>query len=279
MQHSFHIFIGDNLAPIAEAVDNHLTNHCEREGRSFSHVATWLFDNDSIVRQIDSKEPKTIISNSVEGVAYFANKHPHIVVAEGSGEVSSNLYVCIYLLLYEETALEEISKILEWIQFSGKHYIVDVYGISEDLADLFCISETEKHNLVYKVAELKRKASIVCQELIEKETKGLVRHFLLIQGCNLNGLGLELNKTTLIRIFGEYARLVTTNYSDLYPVSDIDKPDIMALGISAYWFNPIFLHQYIFRRCFIWILERECVNQHKMSSPNMLLKYAQEYIM
>lgn len=59
MQHSFHIFIGDNLAPIAEAVDNHLTNHCEREGRSFSHVATWLFDNDSIVRQIDSKEPKT----------------------------------------------------------------------------------------------------------------------------------------------------------------------------------------------------------------------------
>ena len=90
--------------------------------------------------------------------------------------------------------------------------------------------------------------------------------------------GIDLDKTTFIRIFGEYARLVTTNFSDLYPVSDIDKPDIMALGISAYWFSQKFFHLYIFSRCFIRILERERVNQHTMYSPNELLKNAQEYI-
>ena len=232
MQHSLHIFIGEDLTPIAEAIDNHLTQHCDCEGRQFSHVASWVLEGEkSIVRQIDTRESKTIISNRTEGVAYFENKHPHIVVAEGTGEVSSNLYVCVYLLLYEETALEELWKILEWINNSERHYLVDVYGISEDLADLFCVSEAEKHDLVYKVSEMKEKAAAACKQIIEKEKSDSVRHFLLIQGCNFNGLGLDLDKTTLVRIFGEYARLVTTNYSDLYPVSDIDKPDIMALGI------------------------------------------------
>lgn len=279
MQHSLHIYIGEDLTPIAEAIDNHLTQHCDSEGRRFSHVASWVFEGEkSIVRQIDTRESKTIISNRTEGVAYFENKHPHIVVAEGTGEVSSNLYVCVYLLLYEETALKELWKILEWINNSDRHYLVDVYGISEDLADLFCVSEAEKHDLVYKVSEMKEKAAAACKQIIEKEKSDSVRHFLLIQGCNFNGLGLDLDKTTLVRIFGEYARLVTTNYSDLYPVSDIDKPDIMALGISAYWFSQKFFHRYIFSRCFIRILERERVNQHTMYSPNELLKNAQEYI-
>ncbi|SHK67445.1 C1 family peptidase [Xylanibacter ruminicola] len=279
MQHSLHIFIGEDLAPIAEAIDNHLTQHCDCEGRQFSHVATWVFEGEnSIVRQIDVRESKTIISNRIEGVAYFENKHPHIVVAEGTGEVSSNLYVCVYLLLYEETALKELCKILEWIKISGKHYLVDVYGISEDLAYLFCVSEAEKHDLVYKASEMKQKAAEACKHIIEKEKDDSIRHFLLIQGCNLNGLGLDLDKTTLIRIFGEYARLVTTNYSDLYPVADIDKPDVLALGISAYWFSHKFFHRYIFSCCFIRVLERERVNQHAMLSPNELLAKAQEYI-
>ena len=97
MQHSLHIYIGEDLTPIAEAIDNHLTQHCDCEGRQFSHVASWVFEGEkSIVRQIDTRESKTIISNRTEGVAYFENKHPHIVVAEGTGEVSSNLYVCVY---------------------------------------------------------------------------------------------------------------------------------------------------------------------------------------
>ena len=279
MQHSLHIFIGDDLAPVAETVNRHLEQHCDREGRTFSHVATWLSEGDcSTVRQIDLHEQKTVIANPTEGIAYFAKKHPKIVVADGSGDVSSDLYVCIYLLLYEKSALEELWKILDWIRASEKHYLVDVYGICEDLAELFCVSEAEKHDLVYQVADMKARVRTACQQLINKERDDYIRHILLIQGCNLNGLGLELDKTNLIRIFGEYARLVSTNFSDIFPIADIDRPDIMSLGISAYWFSPKFLHEYMLSRSFIQMLERERVNQHKMTSPNSLLRLVQDYI-
>ena len=63
MQHSLHFFVGEDLAPVAEAINRHLNQHCDREGREFSHVATWLKDNSSsVVRQIDSGETKTILS-------------------------------------------------------------------------------------------------------------------------------------------------------------------------------------------------------------------------
>lgn len=279
MQHSLHIYIGVELSPIAEAVNRHLNHHCDREGREFSHVATWLKDgNNSIVRQIDSGEIKTILSSHTEGRAYFENKHNQIVVVHPVMDVRPYLYTCIYLKLYDKTALDELHKIIEWIRASGKSYIIDVYGISEDLAYLFCTSESEKHGLVFKNEEMKNQAVSVCIQLVQWKEENKLRHFILIQNSNVIGLGLDMDKNTLIRIFGEYARISTNNYSDLFPIADIDRPDVMALGISAYWFSQKFFQEYIFRCCILRLFEREHVNQHSVSSPNFLLNNLKDYI-
>ena len=278
-QHSYHIFVGDDLSLIAEAVNRHLDQHCNREGREFSHVATWLKDGlNSIARQIDFGEPKTVLSSSTEGKAYFEEKHTKIVVAHPGGDVSPYLYVCIYILLYDKTIIEELNKLLEWIKTSGKPYKIDVYGISEDLAHLFCITESERHDLVFRNEVMKNQATSTCKQLVQWEKDETLRHFILIQNCNVISLGLDLDKNTLIRIFGEYARLSTTNYSDLFPVADIDRPDVMSIGMSAYWFSQKFFQEYIFRRCLVELYERECVNQHSLSSPNSLLGHLQSYI-
>ena len=279
MQHSLHFFVGEDLAPVAEAINRHLNQHCDREGREFSHVATWLKDSSSsVVRQIDSGETKTILSSSAEGKAFFEQKHNSIVIAHPGGDVSPCLYVCIYVLLYDKTVLEELNKILDWIRASNKYYITDVYGISEDLAHLFCTAESEKHDIVFKKEEMKALAVSVCKQLVQWKEEDKLRHFILIQNSNVIGLGLAFDKDTLIRIWGEYARLSTTNYSDLFPVADIDRTEVMAFGISAYWFSQKFFQEYIFRRCLVRLFERERVNQHSMSSPNSLLRHLQAYI-
>ena len=279
MQHSLHIFLGDDLSPIAEAVNRHLTQHCDCEGREFSHVATWMKDGiNSVVRQIDSGETKTSLSSLVEGKAYFEQKHAQTVVAHPGGDVSSYLYVCIFVLLYDQTTLGELRRIQEWIQASDKHFILDIYGISEELAHLFCTTESEKHDLVFKKKEMKEHALSICKQLVQWENEDKLRHFILIQNSNVIGLGLDLDKDTLIRIFGEFARLSTTNYSDLFPVADIDRPDVMSFGISAYWFSQKFFQEYIFRRCLVTLYERERVAQHSMNTPNSLLRHLQSYI-
>ena len=279
MQHSLHIYIGDDLSPIAEAVNRHLQKHCDSEGREFSHVATWLKDSTNCtVRQIDSGETRTTLFSQAEGKAYFENKHNQIVVVHPEVDVRPYLYTCIYVQLYDKEALSELPKIVEWIQASNKAYIVDVYGISEDLAYLFCTLESEKHNLVFKKEEMKKQSVSACEQLVQWKEENKLRHFILIQNSNIIGLGLDMDKNSLIRILGEYARFSTTNYSDLFPVADIDRPDVMALGISAYWFSQKFFQEYIFRSCLVKLFERERVNQHSMNSPNMLLKHLQAYI-
>ncbi len=279
MQHSLHLYLGDELSPIAEAVNRHLNQHCDREGREFSHVAIWLKDgSNSVVRQIDSGDSKTVLSSQTEGKAYFKQKHNKIVVAHPGGEVCPYLYLCIYVLLYDKTAIGELQKIMEWVHASGKPYVIDVYGASEDLAFIFCTTESERHDLVFKNEEMKLQAVSTCKQLVLWKDDNKLRHFLLIQNSNVIGLGLDLDKNTLIRIFGEYARLSTTNFSDIFPIADIDRPDVMALGISAYWFSQKFFQEFIFKNCLVRLFEREHVDQHSMDSPNSLLKHLQDYI-
>lgn len=279
MQHSLHIFLGDELLTVAEAVNQHLTQHCDGEGRQFSHVAS-LCEEDGItsIRLLDKPSDKLAISNDTEGIGYFRNLHPKIAVADGTKEVSSYLYVCIYVQAYNDAIQEAANTIIKWINKSEKHYIVDVFGIAEDLAELFCISSAEKSSLVYKIPSLHKNVIDFSSHVIALSKQDVIRHFIILQGCNLSGLGLDLDKSTLIRIIGEYARLSTTNFNDLFPASSINNPEVLGLGISAYWFNPKFFQSYIFSRCFVNILKRENVDQHKKEHPNQLLDIAGEYI-
>ena len=281
MQHSFHLFLGDDLSSVAESINNHLHQHCDSVGRKFSHVATLMQEGiNYTIRQIDSKDDDSIISTKEEGKAYFSQKHNKIVVADPTGDVSSNLYVCIYALLYDDNALDGIKSVVEWINNATGHFIIDIYGITEDLAHLFCSSEGEIKELVYKIEQMSSRTKSLCELIVDlkNDYSYNIKRFLLLQNRNISGLGLDLDKNTLIRILGEYARLSTTNYYDLYSVADIDNPDVLALGISAYWFNQRFFQNFIFHHSLIKLFEREKVDQHNMKSPISLLEKARVYI-
>ena len=279
MQHSFHLFVGDDLAPVAETVKKQINSLSDNEGRKFSHVATCLLvDNDFSLRLIDNQENAVRVSNDTEASAYFREKHQNIVIADGTDEVSSCLYLCIYCLLYDKETLYAVSKIVNWANQSRKQYIIDIFGISDDLAHLFCENESDRRNLIYKNEEFKNQVIDFCKGIKNLKSNNFLRHLLVIQACNQRGLGLEMDKSTLIRVFSEYARLTTTNFEDLFPVADIDHSDIMSLGISAHWFNPKFFQEYIFNKCFIKILEREKVNQHHLLSPSTLEQQSRDII-
>ena len=188
MQHSLHIFIGDLLSSVAEAVNKHLDQHCDSEGRDFSHVAVWQPQgSDSTVRRIDNHDQKLTIADDAQGKAYFSQEHRNIVVATTAGDVSSCLYVCIYLLLYDDASLDEMWKIIDYIKDSEKDYKIDIYGIAEDLADIFCSSEAEKKELVYKIDGMKNQVRLACGQLTNEDNKTRFNHFLLIQVAILMG--------------------------------------------------------------------------------------------
>lgn len=267
MQHSLHIFIGDLLSSVAEAVNKHLDQHCDSEGRDFSHVAVWQPQgSDSTVRRIENHDQKLTIADDAQGKAYFSQEHRNIVVATTAGDVSSCLYVCIYLLLYDDASLDEMWKIIDYIKDSEKDYKIDIYGIAEDLADIFCSSEAEKKELVYKIDGMKNQVRLACGQLTNEDNKTRFNHFLLIQGSNLNGLGLQLNRNSLIQIFGEYARLSTTNFIDLYPVASVNQPDVISLGISGYWLDSDYFKSYVESSCIVKLLKKCGLNQHTLSN-------------
>lgn len=279
MQYTLHLFLGDDLSPVAEAVKEHVAHHCVCEDTQCPHIATWCVNgNERITRLVMPGSSKTTLNNDIEGRAYFYNLHPKLVIADPSGNVSTDLYLCIYAQLYIDRHLAEIEEIIDWAISSERKYVIDVYGITNDLAHLFCVSEKERHNLVYKADQMKKEVSTACKSLSEKIRTGNLRHLLLIQNCNLIGQGLELDKNTLIRIFGEYARLTTTNFIDLYPINGINRPEVLAFGISAFWFRLDYFHDYLYSRTLVSIFERELINQHACTSPAKLLKRAKDYV-
>lgn len=279
MQHSFHLFVGDDLAPVAETVCKHINTLSDHEGRKFSHVATCLFNNNIYsIRQIDNQEDAVTVSNDTEASAYFRAKHQNIVIADGSDDISPCLYLCVYCKLYEKMSFDIVWKIVNWVNGAGKQYIIDIFGISEDLAHLFCETENDRRSLIYEIDDLKKQTIDFCKRINSLKSNDLPRHLFVIQACNQRGFGLEMDKSTLIRVFSEYARLTTTNFEDLFPVSDIVPSDIMSFGISAHWFNPKFFQEYFFNKCYIKILEREKVGQHHILTPTTLEQQSREII-
>lgn len=280
MRQTVHLFIGEEMAPVAEAVSRHILSHGSNGIGENAKVLKLISENGTYkVRSINFETiDNQDITNETEGKAFFSNVHNKLVLADRA--TTAELYLCIYCQLYSQNIASEIEKISHWISICDKQYRIDVWGLTHDLAHLFCISKADERALISKADSLYIETQENLSRLIqiEKSDNSKIERLIINQNCNQKGYGLNLDKTTLIRIFGEYAILTTEQFDDIYPIANLNRPDITALGISALWFDKSFFNNNLLARCYIYVLEREKVRQHTIDDPMVLLKKANDYI-
>ena len=279
-KHTVHLFMGKDMASMSEAISDHVFVHGNPQTKDYVHILT-ITKNDNVykIKDVNIQNSFKEISDDIVGSHYFEDLFSTtIAIGKGVDTLSSELYLCVHVQLFDKEQLDNLKVLVGWIKASESPYVVDVCGIAYDLASLFCITQEEKEQLIYKSEQNKAstKGAIDCI-VDELHSKGEVNRLLLMQNKNFRGIGLKLDKDTFIRILGEFALLTSEQYYELFPVSAVEDCEINAFGISALWFNKYFYKDYLLTRTLLSIFDREGLNKSQIDNPLAVLHKAQNF--
>ena len=194
--------------------------------------------------------------------SFFTDLYNGSITINDPGD-SVRMHLCIYLPLYDRKKWNLVKEFLEAIDSIPQKYLVDLFLLPYDLAFLF---EENRETLPERIAGYRKTTSDVLGEIIAlKKSSKTVNQLTMLQDCNARGVSLGLNEDSFVRIIGEYALLCVENYQNVYPgtAHDEGRP-VTALGISVLSFDKYYFVQYLLRKAYTQILDRENVCQDEV---------------
>ena len=276
-RHTAHILLGKDMASISEAISNHIDRHGSSSIKDYVHILTF---SENVICEINKPDKRKELTDDVVGKNYFEEFFIQTIsIGKTIANTNAELYVCIHVQLYDDEQIKRLGLLSKWIKLSQKPYIVDVCGISYDLAKVFCSSQKEKEQLVYKIENyIDRTKQSVDYVVDELQHNSFTNRLLLLQNQNISGIGLNLDKDTLIRILGEFIVLVSENYYDFFPVHDVENHEVVSFGLSALWFNRLFYDDFLLTNLLITVFDREKIGCKELANPIDILQKARIFI-
>lgn len=193
--------------------------------------------------------------------SYFADLYNRTITINNSGD-SASLHLCIIMPLYEPRYWETVRSFLTAVEYIPQSYSVDLFVLPYDLAFLF----EPEDALPLKIEKYKEQTRQITEQIIEaKSNIRSLSHIVMVQNCNSNGVALNLNRESFVRIVGEYALLSISHYAEMFNPSatDATRP-ITALGLSVLSFDKYYFVQYLLHKAYTHILDREQVLQDEV---------------
>lgn len=281
MRQTINLFIGDSLTPVCEAVTEHSKRYGEKQQNEYAHFISCTGDNGVLTFRVTGEPGKKQQTSSVSQIAsLFDGIYGKTINISRPGD-SVSLLVTVTLCLFKEGDIDVLKDIVKGLCACSKSIELNVIGLYSDMAELFVSLEGEKKELLNKRNQLNGLAKQNVNDILllkkeSNENANIFLRFFVFQNCNEAGVGLDLDKNTLIRILGEYAILVTDNYSDLFPAASMPSDDVTLFGMSSLSFNQFFFKELLFKKTFLYLLEREGIGKKYNNSPSELLKRAKK---
>lgn len=190
---------------------------------------------------------------------FFTDMYNRSITINHPGD-SSSLNLCIHVPLYKEYYWKLVREFLDAIETIPQSFNVDLFLLPYDLAFLF---EKDVNNLPKRLKDYSTCTKSVLNDILGARGRyESLGKLVLVQNCNAEGLSLDLNADSFVRIVGEYALLSVSNYPEMFPVSaqDSNRP-LHALGLSVLSFDKYYFVQYLLHKAYTYILDRENVSQ------------------
>lgn len=296
MKHTVHLFVGTTLERVSKDLKKYIALYGENDTRQYCHVIGWAYTNEKWHATLFKDEAGCLSDNfgagmeeyhgimasmpeqvhSDEEVKYFfTGLYNKTVTIQKSGD-SPTLQLCIYFPLYCKSDWEETQRIITLVEKISKPYNINILGFSDELVPVFCMREEyEKLKTSYSANK----------ECVEQTIRGIISfkngrnvNFIVLQNCNSQGISLNLDYESFIRIIGEFAIMYTENHADVFSTNmDNTQSDLTALGLSALFFDKFHFIRYLLRRSFLYIMERENVPQSEVDI-NKISQIAQQIL-
>lgn len=295
MTHNLHILLGNcaeqNISRIKEYVIKYGAEYVDKAGRSADdYLQLMLFDDScqflvAEQKKVDDKvftagiddsfavelvpvgEPMAGEESAKKLIHFFSTKFTSTVNMNNRGD--GNLHVCIHVPLYSEVAWTNAEALMSAIEATGSNYTVDLMLMSADLAFL---TIDDANILAEKADELMETAKSTLQKIVEVKTSmryRVLNSLILVQNHNEQGIALDLNRESYANLMGEYALSVTIDYNSIYSTAYLlgTKKEfvVLGLGLSMLNFDRYYFVQYLLRKAYNYILDREQVTQEEVN--------------
>ncbi|MGM9739705.1 MAG: C1 family peptidase [Candidatus Cryptobacteroides sp.] len=284
MRHTTHIMLGSNAGKILRSIKQYAIKYGDREINDFFNAVLYTQDEktgDAAFSKASFVEPDENVfiagidemfevelsgSYSVPANArqeylegFFRELYNKSITINHPGD-SSSLDLCVYVPLFEEHYWRIAREFLAAIEAIPQSYNVDLFLLPYDLAFLFDPDASSLPARIGKYAECTKK--VLNEILGARKVYSSLGKLVMLQNCNSQGLSLELNEDSFVRIAGEYAMLSVSNYPEMFPAAaqDPGRP-LHALGLSVLSFDKFYFVQYLLHKAYAYILDRENVSQ------------------
>lgn len=217
-----------------------------------------------------------LLSTDEEVMAWWSSIFVHSVTLQHQGE-SSGLHVCLVVKLWDRPMVDEALRMARCLKGLSHTFVVDVLGVPPSLAPIFDDTITTSAQLSN---DRKATAQACVQQLVEaKKTDRILHAVMMFEGVNTQGVALNMDYETWVRIVGEYVLIAVENYLSLFPHNaNLQETDCTTFGISILNFDKFYFIHYLLRRAYLKILGREKVQQREVDI-NKVAAIAQDQLM
>ena len=283
MRHSATILIGQDLKPFAARLGKYILKYGEGDAPSYFTSMTWSyeegkteikkavrdgstgFDFVSTMQDVYNtklEEVKTLsgTDRTLEIRHFFQNLHQSTVTINHPGD-SNSLLLSLFVPLYDVKACEEAMGIVEATTNIQSHYTVLLVGLCENLGGIVA-PEAFREITADEEVRKKNAQSEMMQKFTQlKLQQNTLEQIVVMQNTNSEGFALNLDQDSLLRIMGELALICVEKYNTIFTQAGVfDREHLVtALGLSVMNLDKYYFEDYLLRRAYLRIMEREDV--------------------
>lgn len=281
MRHSINILVGSELVDTAKNFKKYVLKYGVNSLTPYFNCLSWVHNshgdieiskieqlneqtefisglNDTYAVQLKSEKFQT--ADKTETVAQFFDSLYGGIMTAGNSADYTQLHICLYIPLYEESHWEQTKFIIELLKsLPNRFFHIDVVGLNYDLQSAI----TGTANI--DDAKLKKQRVITSKKTISeivkyrKENQDYIFHFILMQNTQEAGVSLDLKPDAFVRILGEYSLLCIEHYKSIFGIA-IPETDLQAFGFSVLHFDHYYFIEFLLHKAYIHAMEREGVN-------------------
>ena len=283
MRHTATILIGQDLKLYAARLGKYILKYGEADASSYFTSMTWCyedgkteikkavrdestsFDFVSTMQDLYNtklEEVKTLTGSDreLDLQHFFHDLHQSTVTINNPGD-SNSLLLSLVVPLYDTKACEEAMHIVMATSNIQSHYTIMILGLCENLGGI--LSPEEFRDITAEEEEKKKDAQ---KQMLKKFTdlkleQNTLEQIVVMQNTNSDGYALNLDQDSLLRILGELALVCVEKYNTVFTQAGIfDREHLAtALGLSVMNLDKYYFENYLLRRAYLRIMEREDV--------------------
>ena len=243
MTHSAHLFVGAELQDSARHLAEYIARHGEPSVAPYFYPVT-----------VDDK------ADTAENTRFFSRLYTEKVTINNPG--TGLLALTVYCRLYDEKSVSRVIDIVDAVRGCGKKYHVEIIGVAGDLARIFDTSGP-----VDDCGVLRSRTADGLRRLVPLRENKSVDILRVVQNVNDEGLAVNFDFDSWIRLIGEYGLLRIEKYEETVPsMSRIDTSrPVDAMGLAVMNFDKDYFVDYLHSRAFVEILANERVDCREVS--------------